>query len=265
MTIGWAALLGLVQGVTEFLPVSSSGHLVLLQSLFHLPEADLWFDVVLHAGSLVAIFWFFRRELGRLAHDVYDALRRGRWKETPPVIYLAGMASVPAFLIGFAGHDLVEKIFSAPKILPVCFAITGVLLWTAGRINKTNRPLTAMTVRDAWVIGWWQALAILPGVSRSGSTYTGGLRRGLQPEAAYFFAFLIAIPAIAGAMILELTKGAAIVINPSVGAGFMTAAAASLVGLAVFKKIIFRRQLHLLAYYCFGLSLVSLGIFWIAF
>ncbi|MDR0629507.1 MAG: undecaprenyl-diphosphate phosphatase [Treponema sp.] len=196
MSIFEAIILGAVQGITEFLPVSSSGHLVLLQKIFHISEPALLFDTLVHVGTLGAVFIV-------LWADIWNILRR-------PIQRLTGLlivATLPTVLIALAFKDFIEEAFASAAFLGFAFLGTGALLIIAERLSK--RPGMAKTERtmqwiDVIIIGFLQGVAIIPGVSRSGSTLSGALSRKVDRSFAARFSFLLSIPAILGALVLQV-------------------------------------------------------------
>ena len=192
-----SALWGLIQGLTEFLPVSSSGHLVLIPAMLGIDEPDLATAAVLHLGTLASVLWYFRRELfGLVLHPGRPDNRR-LWK------FLI-IGTIPAAVIGLTLRDPIEVIFTEPWIVAICLMITGVILLGAHRLPVGTRAVPDASTGDAAMIGMFQAFALLPGISRSGMTMTGGLVQGFdRPEAARL-SFLLGVPAITGAGALEL-------------------------------------------------------------
>jgi len=198
MSVIEAVILGVVQGLTEFLPVSSSGHLVLLQKIFNIKEPSLFFDTMLHAGTLTAVFVV-------LWKDIWEILKKPFQKLTLFLI----IATVPAVIAALLFKDSIESIFISAKFLGWCFLFTTVLLVTAEILSrrKTNsvnlKTADSMNWIDAVIIGLMQAVAIPPGISRSGATISGALFRGLDRDFAARFSFLLSIPAILGAVVLQ--------------------------------------------------------------
>jgi undecaprenyl-diphosphatase len=199
MTWWQGVILGLVQGLTEFLPVSSSGHLVLAQATIDVAIPGVMVEVVLHVATLLAVAIVYRRTLWRLVRNgiVGDraALR---------YIMLLVVATIPAAVIGLAFKDFFERAFDSLILVGINLIVTGALLWSTRKRAKggTEQP----GVRSAGIIGVAQALAILPGISRSGTTVSAGLWLGLDPASAAEFSFLMAMPAIAGAAILQIPE-----------------------------------------------------------
>ena len=190
------ALLGIVQGLTEFLPVSSTGHLVLLRQLVGMPEAGLFLDTMLHLGTLVAVvvvFW----------QDVLYMIRR----PTSRLTLLVGAGTVVTAVLGLALEDTVERISQTGSTLGWEFLATGFILWTADRIRaRGTKEMDDITLRDAVIIGALQGAALLPAISRSGLTIAGALYCGIRKETAARFSFLLSVPAIAGAVVLQGAK-----------------------------------------------------------
>ena len=201
-----AAFLGLLQGLTEFLPVSSSGHLVLFQQFVAIGEDHVLFDLVLHLGTLLPVLWFYRSDLRGIASDALAG--EGPFLARPGVKLTALLvaASVPTAIIGLTLEDTFERLFSRPSVLTLTFAITGVLLFVSRRFRGGTVDGASMTWQQAVILGITQGLAITPGISRSGSTIAVALMLGLQREHAARFSFLMSVPAIGGAVLLKGLK-----------------------------------------------------------
>ena len=200
MNIINAIILGIVQGLTEFLPVSSSGHLVLLQKIFKIQEPSLFFDTMLHVGTLLAVVTV-------LWKDIFEILKKPIQKLTGFLI----LATIPAVIAALLFKDAIEEIFTTGKLLGVCFLITAALLVTAELLSRRKNSAAAqpdengakMTWLHALFIGVMQALAIPPGISRSGATISGSLFCKLDRNFAARFSFLMSIPAILGAVVMQ--------------------------------------------------------------
>lgn len=194
LTTAEAVVLGLVQGLTEFLPVSSSGHLVLFQTLFGLQEDSLLFDVILHLATLVPVLVIF-------AQEFLAILKRPNSRLT--WLLVAGI--IPTGLIGLAFHDFFDRLFTSGQGLGAEFLLTGLVLWAAESIHPARpKPLDRVSLLDAAFVGTMQGLAIMPALSRSGLTIAGALFRGLERETAARFSFILSAPAILGAGLVEL-------------------------------------------------------------
>ncbi|MGH8016111.1 MAG: undecaprenyl-diphosphate phosphatase, partial [Candidatus Zixiibacteriota bacterium] len=191
-----AATLGIIQGLTEYLPVSSSGHLVLAQELFGFNPKGIAFEIVVHLGSLLAVLVYFRQRLWRLFKSLYP---NGERQERKYIQYLF-LATIPAGIIGLAFEDFFDKMFSSPVMTSFLLFITGLILLSTRFAPRTTGEVS---LAKSLVIGLAQASAILPGISRSGSTITAGLWAKVDPAKAAEFSFLLSIPAIGGAAILK--------------------------------------------------------------
>jgi undecaprenyl-diphosphatase len=204
MTIWQAVVLGLLQGLTEFLPVSSSAHLALTPWLLGWEEHGLAFDVALHLGSLVAVVWYFRRDWLDLLGAAGTVLRtrRADTPDTRRLLYLVA-ATIPAGVAGVLLQDYAETVFRHPAVTAVALIVLGVLLWAVDRWAPRDRPLGVLGARDAWLIGFAQCLALVPGVSRSGATMTAARALGFERGAAARFSFLMSLPIIGAAIVFK--------------------------------------------------------------
>jgi len=243
-----AILLGVVQGITEFLPVSSSGHLVIVNDLLQRwtdkqvdPESNLQLNVAVHLGTLFSILVVYRRDLPGVLRNV----RLGA---------LIVLATVPVAVMGLLFKDVIETHLLNPLSAGISLLLTATLLMIAERVRGGEARMESLTVRQAGIIGLFQAVAIVPGVSRSGSTISGGLLTGMKPEEAARFSFLIAIPAIAGAVVLttkDILDGEAQ--ENTLTVLLVGAAVAFLVGwlsLHWLIGVVRRRRLRWFAWYC---------------
>ncbi len=199
-----AAVLGVVQGLTEFLPVSSSGHLVLFQHWLPVSGDPLAFDLALHLGTLVPVIWVYRADLLQVVSD--STRGEGAFLSRPGVrlLMLLVAASIPTALIGLTLEDVFEQLFHNARAVGVAFALTGTLLWFTKKVGKGETSAHELPWLRAVFIGFAQGIAITPGISRSGSTIAAGLFLGMEREAAARFSFLLSIPAIGGAFLLKL-------------------------------------------------------------
>ena len=200
MTIGQAIILGLFQGLGEFLPISSSAHLALVPWLFHWEDPGLTFDIALHVGTLIAVIAYFWKDWLRLGTQGFTAPRT---KDGRLFWYLV-IATVPGAVVGYALEKKAETIFRTPLLIAVALIVMGAILFWAERKSAKKDDLNNITLRTSFLIGLSQALAIIPGVSRSGITMTTGLFSGLSREAAARFSFLLSAPIILGAAIMKV-------------------------------------------------------------
>ncbi|MCZ0756625.1 undecaprenyl-diphosphate phosphatase [Anoxybacillus sp. J5B_2022] len=247
-----ALILGLIQGVTEFLPISSTGHLYLGRHLFGLDEAGLFLDTMLHIGTLLAVLVIYKEELLYI-------LRKPLSKLT----FLLIIGTVPVVVVGLLFKDYFEEISKTGATIGWEFLLTGVFLWFSDSIKNGDKRMENITYTDAFVIGAFQAAAIFPAISRSGLTIVGGLVRKLDRETAAYFSFLLSIPAIAGAIVLQsfdLLEGKAESISES--ALFVGTVSSALSGYIAVRWMIHYLQKHSLkmfAVYVWILGLIVLA------
>ena len=226
-----ALILGAVQGLTEFLPVSSSAHLVLVPWLFGWNDPGLAFDVALHLGSLLALMIYYWRQWLSMALSIVRPDPDSR-----RMLILLIVASVPGAIIGLLLEKQAETIFRSPILIASTLALMGVVLWIADVVGRRKKQMDNIYLGDAILIGLSQALAIIPGVSRSGATITTGRFLGIERQDAANFSFLMATPIIAGAGLHEMPKIMHGGINGIVVAGFVSSAVFSLIAIAALDQ-----------------------------
>ena len=256
ITILQAIFLGVVQGLTEFIPVSSSGHLVFFQSLFGFKKPQLLFDIMLHLGTLMAVGVYFRHDLWEMARGMRRSLMEKRLDPSARLLVWIVLATIPTGLMGILFMDWFESLFSKPRIVGGMLLITGLLLWLTRLPKKEGRKIEKMTWIDSILIGIAQGIAIIPGISRSGTTIATGLFRGLDRELAGKFSFLLSIPAILGATVLEFRKMGS---PGEAGINLLGMAVAFGVGIFSLKflmKIIKNGRVSVFSYYCWAVGLV---------
>jgi undecaprenyl-diphosphatase len=223
-----AFILGLVQGLGEFLPISSSGHLVITHWLFGTEAGSLGFDVALHWGTLLAVVAYFWEDAWLIVRGFFHSLMPST-RDIENNIYqklswLIIIASIPGAVIGLLLEKYLETVFRNPLLVAINLAVFGLVIWAVDRIGKKEKNLDRIKWYDALVVGFSQALAIIPGISRSGSTIAAGLLRGFKRADAARFSFLMSIPIIFGAGLLKMkdfTAGASFV---ELAIGFLTSA-----------------------------------------
>ncbi|MCL2617315.1 MAG: undecaprenyl-diphosphate phosphatase [Defluviitaleaceae bacterium] len=255
MSILEAVILGIFQGFAEFLPISSSGHLIMLQSFFGIEESTMMFNIVVHLGTLIPVLVIYRKE-------VFAIIRQPFQRYT----YLLIIATLPAVVVALILGDNIEALFANVAILPVSFIITALLLIYAESRPEGRKSKKDITYLDSLIIGCTQAVAIIPGISRSGSTITMAISRDFKRDTAARFSFLMSIPAICGGFALEVvrlitTEDPA----PGVGTlplifGFVTAMLTGFLAIAMLLELIRRRSLRVFSYYLLALSAVLIVI-----
>jgi len=255
-------LLGIIQGLTEFLPVSSTGHLVLAREFLNLsPEHGLAIDAVLHLATACAVVVYFRKDIVRLVQSFFSLLRgREIIREDKVLIFALIIGTVPAVIIGLMFQEYIEGAFRNPSLVAYALIAGSVLFFIAERVSKQTESLT---IKRGFFIGLFQALALIPGISRSGATISGGLLLGLSREAAARFAFLLSFPVILGAGTLKFIElGGDGVLATNGGALFAGALAAFVSGLlAIHGLLSFLRSHTLDVFIVYRLLLAALILF----
>jgi undecaprenyl-diphosphatase len=267
-----AIILGIVQGLTEFLPVSSSGHLVLFQKMFGLKQAELFFDIGAHLGTLAAVIVVFRREIKQMLMALVRLIPSAGSKETIrqkvksdgplKMVLLIVFGSIPTAILGFLFAGIADRLFASGIITGMMLIVTGVLLWLTRRVKAhvEQAPGDRLTLKKAFIIGTAQGLAIMPGLSRSGSTISTGLLLGVDRETAARYSFLLSIPAIIGAGMLGLKDGLSQA-DPAIRAALLGAFTAAVVGYAALKallQVVKKGRLHMFAPYCWLVGILAI-------
>jgi len=252
MNLMEAIISGVIQGITEFFPISSSGHLVLLHNAFGMKEPQIAFDIFLHLGTLVSILIFFWKDI----HNLFG-------KDRPMLILLA-IASIPTFAIGITFEESIEKLFSMPKTTGLMLMITGIWLGLASFYNNISKENKKLGLLNSFIIGVAQGVAIIPGISRSGATIATGMLTGLDKETSFRFAFLLAIPAILGASVVKASKISMSMVSEDAVyfiIGGLTAMAVGNFAIRALLRLVERNQLYLFGVYCLvvgGMIVVSM-------
>jgi len=252
--------LGTIQGLTEWLPISSTGHLRLAEQFLGL-KAPILFDVILHIGTLVVIFLFFRQDIN---HALSALVRLDFKTESGRLIPLIIIGTVPTALIGLVFGDLIENVFQNLLPIATAFAVCGTLLYSS-KIGKERTD--SINYLEAIIIGVAQGIAIIPGISRSGTTIAVALLLGIKREKAFKFSFLLSIPAIIGALGLTVYKQFFELTTAGLGwieiiAGMIVAMSVGYLALKFLWKILAKKKFHLFAFYCwlFGAVLIVMGL-----
>ena len=268
MDIFQAIIIGLVQGLTEFLPVSSSAHLIFAQQALGVADVGLAFDVLLHVGTLVAVIVYFFNDIVNMIKgfllslvDLKDGNFIGELKKDPykKLAWLTILATIPIGIVGVLFNDIVESMFMGLTVPAFLLLITGCLLYVSQRMNSGRIDVRNISLKEALIMGCGQALAILPGLSRSGTTIAAGLFAGLDKEFAAKFSFILSIPAILGAAVFQLKdlSGGSIEIGACI-AGFIVAAISGYLAISFLLKIVREKSLDIFAYYCWIVGIIVL-------
>lgn len=254
MTLISVIILAVIQGLTEFLPVSSSGHLALAGMIMKIPEGDITFEIVVHLGTLMAVLAVYRKDLIELAAGV---VRRKRESLVLTGSLLIG--SIPAGLAGFFLADSIERAFDNPVLVSIMLLVTGCILFSTRYAVKGNRDNP--TIAGSFSVGISQAMALLPGISRSGFTISTGLFMGIKKEKAARFSFLLSIPAIAGAAVLKLgDAGSSGIAYSLLITGFVISALTGYLALRILLKFLRAGKFSVFSWYCWLLGLTGLTV-----
>lgn len=272
MTYWSAILLGIIQGLAEFLPISSSGHLSILQNLFHMSTTEnghVFFDVLLHLGTLISICIVYWRDIVAMVREVFAFFRNTRLpaaqrqQELPAarMVLMIILATLPLFLI-LPINDKVEQLYYHTFFIGFMLILTGFLLFVADKMPKGTRTEKNMRVRDALIIGVCQAVATIPGLSRSGTTIAAGMATGLDRSFAVRFSFLMSLPAVLGANILSLAKAAKAGIDvsllPAYLIGMLVAMVSGIAAIGLVKRLTSKGRFGAFSYYCWGAGALTM-------
>ena len=273
VTISSAILLGIVQGVAEFLPISSSGHLAILQNLFVLSagEEHMFFDVLLHLGTLISICVCYWGDIVAMVREVFIVLRGGRRADGTPVQSNLGAArlflmivvgTLPLFLV-LPINDSVEQLYYITPFIGVALLLTGCMLFVSDRMAPGKRTEKNMRFRDALIIGLCQCVATIPGLSRSGTTITAGIATGLDRGFAMKYSFLLSLPAVLGANLLSFIKALGeesieLSMVPAYLVGMLAAMLSGIAAISLMKLIAKKSKFGWFAYYCWGAGLLTI-------
>ncbi|SHJ30522.1 Undecaprenyl-diphosphatase [Malonomonas rubra DSM 5091] len=246
-----AILLGLIQGLTEFLPVSSSGHLAIAQHFLPgFEQPGLLFDVLLHFATTLAVIIYFRKDVWKLLTCFF---RKDAYAiDDRHTFWMIILGSIPTAVIGLSGKDFFEGLFENLLVIGCMLLLTAMLLIVAEKTRKDGRSLAEIRINDALLVGVVQGMAIIPGISRSGSTIATLLLRGIDGEAAARFSFLLALPAICGAMLLSMKDLQHVTASelPAYGIGAIMAFASGLFAIRWLMNVVRRKRLAGFAVYC---------------
>jgi undecaprenyl-diphosphatase len=266
MDLFQAFILGLVQGATEYIPVSSSAHLVLVPWLLGWPDATFEFEILVQLGTLVGVFVFFRQDIITIATAVVRAILQGKPFGTfeARLGWLVVIATIPAVVIGLLFKDLFAAAYSAPVFAGGLLVFTAALLIVAERFGSRERQLEELGWLDAVIIGFWQVAAMFPGISRSGATISGAVLKGFTRDSAARFSFLMSIPVLLGAGViatLDLLETDTLAGQlPAISVGFVAAAVSGYLCIRWLLGYLQRHSLYVFAYYCIGVAILTVVV-----
>lgn len=257
-------LLGILQGITEFLPVSSSGHLALARALIGKNlQPGITFEIVVHFGSFCSIVVYYRKMIGEIISDFFcsitpKGLKTGRYKSDPNtlLVFFILISMIPAMIVGFTLKDPIEELFLNPFFVSLMLIVTGILLFLTRFVKNPEKEMNGWR---AILMGIAQSLAVIPGISRAGSTISTGLYFGINRNIAATFSFLMVLPVLAGAMILEIKDVLEIGLDSvsfgGLSAGFFASFISGYVALSYLIKLLKREKFHYFAYYCWAVGI----------
>lgn len=265
-----AIFLGLLQGITEFLPVSSSGHLALARALLGRDiEPGITFEIVVHFGSFCSIVVYYRKKIAQIISDLFksispEGLKSGRYREDAHtrLCFIILLSMIPAMIVGFTLKDPIEEMFVNPLFVSFMLLVTGAILFSTRFVKQPDKEVNASR---GLLMGVAQAFAILPGISRAGSTISIGLFSGVSREHVANFSFLMVLPVLAGAMLLEvkeiLETGIESAAAMSLLAGFLVSFISGYYALRYLIILLKKEKFHYFSYYCWAVGLLGILIF----
>lgn len=270
MTLFQSIILGIFQGISEFLPISSSGHLVILQHFFGIKEGNLFFTEMLHFGTLISIVIVYFNDIINIIVEFFkmlgDGIKNKKFKITNDYQKLALLiiiGSIPTAIIGLLFEDFFEKLYSS-SLLPIgiAFLVTGFLLWIANKKPNETKKVKEMTILDSLIVGTFQGIAIIPGISRSGSTIVAGLFRGFDRSLATEFSFLLALPATFGAGLLGIMDviktGSKTTVDAPLIIGILLSTIVGILAIKFLIKVLKKNKLHYFSYYLWIIGCITI-------
>lgn len=272
MTIWNAIFLGIVQGVAEFLPISSSGHLAVLQNIFHMQTAEeghMFFDVLLHLGTVISILAVYWKDVKYIVGDTFAFLRETKLPPNQPrpervggrFLLMIIIGTLPLFII-LPFHDSLEQLYYNTRFIAVAFILTGFILFISDKMPQGRKNARTMTVIDALIIGAAQAIATIPGISRSGSTITAGLATGQSRSHAMKYSLLMSVPAVLGANLLSLVKALKNGVDwdylPAYLVGTLTAMVVGYFSIIILRRMLHNGKFSSFSFYLWGVGLIAL-------
>lgn len=246
-----ALLLGIVQGLTEWLPISSSGHLVIIQEFMQI-EVPLFFDIILHLGTFTVILIYFHQDISKILKSFFKLDFKSYYGRLGLYIIIG---NIPIVIVGLVFYDTITSFFKNPMIVGFALLATGSLLYLS-KYGSSNKKLN---ISESFIVGIAQAIAIIPGISRSGFTIGIGLLRGISQEEIFRFSFLLAAPAILGATLFDYRNLSFIEIDiSSIIVGFSVALVVGYISLRLLSRLVETGRFHLFAYYCWIIGFILL-------
>ena len=258
MPVLHAIILGVIQGLTEVLPISSSAHLFIFPWFFKWHYQGLCFDVALHVGTALAFIIYFFNDWVKI---ISSAFARG--KAHSNLFWYIVIGTIPGALVGLLLEKKAETVFRSPLLIGGMLAIFAVILWLADNFGRKERSIESLDMKSAIMIGFAQAIAIIPGVSRSGITMTAGLFKGFSRQATARFSFLLATPVVIAAGILKLSKLHACDLNMPFWVGILFSTISGFIGIYFFLDFVKKHSLNIFVYYRIALAAVILAVYYL--
>ncbi len=262
MTTIEAILLGIIQGITEPLPISSSGHLEIVQELFGFGSDDLTYEVFLNFGSLIAICFIYKKLLYKIFKNTFSYVKtkEDRYKNDFKYFYLVSFATIPAVIVGFLFEESIEAYFTSGLTTGIMLIVTSIFLFLIKNFHGT-KDISDMKINDALIIGGAQSVALLPGISRSGSTIVGSMFRDLRRDVAFDFSFLMYIPISLGVFITKLGDLDVSKNGLKYLLGTLFAMITTYIATKWFRNIVINGKLIVFSYYCLIVGVLAIIIF----
>ena len=252
-------IIGLVQGITEFLPISSSAHLVIIPYLFHWQYHGLVFDVALHLGTVVAILLFFWRDWQKIIQNGFGKKIESDYPQN--FLWQIIIASIPAAIVGYLIQDKVEQFFHSPALIAINMIVFGLVLWLVDKYTKSSANLTKTTFTSTFLVGIAQSLALIPGVSRSGITMIASRGIGLNRENAARFSFLLGTPAMIGAFLLKIKDVNTSALDQAFWLGVIVSAISGYFAIKYLLIFLQKSNFAIFAWYRIIFALIVIGVF----
>ncbi len=262
MTTIEAIILGIIQGITEPLPISSSGHLEIIQELFGISSEDLTYEVFLNFGSLLAICFIYRKLLAKIFGNTfkYVKTKEQKYQSDFKYFYLVFFATIPAVIVGFLFEDFIEEFFTSGLTTGIMLIVTAVFIFLIKNFNGT-KDIDDMNVKDALIIGGAQSVALIPGISRSGSTIVGSMFRNLRRDVAFDFSFLMYIPISLGIFVTKLKDLDVAQNGVKYLVGTLFAMVTTYFATKWFRNIVVNGKMIIFSYYCLVVGIFAIILF----
>jgi len=263
MNLLQAIFLGIIQGLTEFLPISSSGHLVIFQKIFNFSTPPIAFDILAHLGTLFALLFFFRKDIKKIVQNLHQEIKSRKRGDYTNLLFSLIVGTIPIVIWGILLREKINIFFDSFLLVGISFFFTAIILYITSFVKDSKKEITKISPLDAIIIGIFQAFAILPGISRSGLTISVALYQQIKKEDAFKFSFFLGIIAIFGANLLQMPKILNFTTQEILNGlfGVLFSAIVGFVALKWLQKIIIQGKLHYFGIYCIILGIICILIY----